>query len=128
MDDRKAKRAQETKHEQMGSLQTNYVLRFTAPWYGGNGAITSISANLTEEQLGNLSLNAYEFVYGEGSNDTTGATTLLVGDTTLYVKDGKYLFINEYTENGNYITSKPTITFVAYDADGKLIASYIYKY
>ena len=111
----------------------SYQLTFTSNWNGGKGAVTSISYILTEEERAALELNAYRFATGAGSSSTVGATPLTVGNGTLYVKDGQYLFVNSTTTSTTYaadqsITRQPSISFMAFDENGNLLAAYNYTY
>lgn len=107
-----------------------YLLSFVTTWNNGGGATTSIAYHFTEEQRAALDFKAYEFSVGEGSNSTTGATAITVGDGTLYVKDEKYLFINTITSKSEdlYINRQPTVSFMAFDENGNLLAAYNYTY
>jgi len=106
-----------------------YSLSFVTTYNDGGGATTGITYRITEEQRAALNLKAYEFSVGEGSNSTTGATPITVGDGTLYVKDEKYLFINQTPHmSDRYITRQPTVSFMAFDENGNLLAAYNYTY
>ena len=107
-----------------------YLLSFVTTWNDGGGATTGIAYRFTEEQRAALDLKAYEFSVGVGSNSTTDATAITVGDGTLYVKDEKYLFINYTTSLSNeyYINRQPTVSFMAFDENGNMLAAYNYTY
>ena len=106
-----------------------YVLSFVTTYNDGGGATTSIAYRLTEEQRAALDLKAYKFSVDAGSNSTTDATAITVGDGTLYVKDERYLFINQITsESDRYINRQPTVSFIAFDENGKMLAAYNYTY